>query len=553
MLKGLEKTIEDLGLQSVTAQVSNSGSYRTEHVLTFLERALPATADTALAGHWRLIYCDRYRAHESDAMLRLAWQHRAIVLLHGGGTTGVAQVNDTHLHGPLSKAYQELEMHLGVVKLILEPNSCPHRDRKDCVRDLALVWGRSDLHLTALAGWKANMITNALDGSEDRLASSEIRAFWDELDMSTRRTAIIEEICTECEAGRLQWSFEVVYSLVEAFETTGFLDVYEEGQEDEGEEQDVAPLGERPWQDTDGPSSAEEDTPAPEEAPVRLAPPLTQAQQAEADGHAARLRALADAEALAPSDIRLQKAFAEVRRTLLKESSKKAKQKQTKKNKIMLKESSGRGQADAEVALAMRAAQSVRRDAVDQLNEELKRRRLERQAQQVALVACHKALDAKTEALRREEIALATAGRRAAEVEAVAARRRQLQRVSHGFTSNELGQGQPSGGGERYRRARADLLQLVANLGQELPVEIEANWAQWVRRWDAQGCRQHARAWGSVVRDEMVGLVAKINGGERAAVIQWHRRWTRRWCLDRHDVVVPGAAGASADGGAAAA
>ena len=273
MLRGLEGTISELGLQRVTAQTSNSGSYRTEHVLTYLERALPTTADTAPAGHWRLIYCDRYRAHESDAMRRLAWEHRAVVLLHGGGTTGVAQVNDTHLHGALSKAYQELEMHLGVVQLVLDPNSCPNRSRADCVRDLGLMWGRSDLHLTALAGWKANMIMNALDGSEDRLASSEVRAFWDELEMDTLRKDIIQDICTECEAGRLEWSFEVVYSLVEDFDTTGFLDFYEEGQEDEGEEPEVAPLGERPWRDNEDLSGAEDDPQVPE-TPVPEAPPL---------------------------------------------------------------------------------------------------------------------------------------------------------------------------------------------------------------------------------------------------------------------------------------
>ena len=521
----MEGTISELGLQRVTAQTSNSGSYRTEHVLTYLERALPATAVTTPAGHWRLIYCDRYRAHESDAMRRLAWEHRAVVLLHGGGTTGVAQVNDTHLHGALSKAYQELEMHLGVVQLVLDPNSCPNRSRADCVRDLGLIWGRSDLHLTALAGWKANMIMNALDGSEDRLASSEVRAFWDELEMDTLRKDIIQDICTECEAGRLEWSFEVVYSLVEDFDTTGFLDFYEEGQEDEGEEPEVAPLGERPWRDNEDLSGAE-DGPQVPETPVPEAPPLTQAQQAEADRHAARLRALAAAESQAPADSRLQKVFAEVRRTFLKESS-------------------GRGQADAEVAAAVRAAQSLRRDAVEQLNDELKRRRVQRQAQDKALRDCHKALESKVEALRREEIALAAAGKRAKESEAVAARRRDLQRVHHGFTSNELGQGQPAGGGERYRRARADLVKLVANMGQELPVEIEANWSQWVRRWDGQGCRQHGRAWGSVVRDELVPVVERINNGDAKAFIRWHTFWTRRWSLDRHDVVVPAAPAAA--------
>ena len=53
--------------------------------------------------------------------------------------------------------------------------------------------------------------------------------------MNEIRTQLMEEICEEYEAGRLEWSFEIVYGLVENFEATGVLDFYEEGQEDEGE------------------------------------------------------------------------------------------------------------------------------------------------------------------------------------------------------------------------------------------------------------------------------------------------------------------------------
>lgn len=412
-------------------------------------------------------------------------------------------------------------MSAGMMQLILEPESCPRRTREACIRDLAALWGRPDLHLTALAGWKANMIVNALDGSEDHLASTEIREFWEELEMSKVREQIIEEVCSECEAGRLEWSFEVVYGVIEAFETTGFLDFYEEGQEDEGDATVEAELGERPWRDTDGPSDAEEDAVVPETRLQAAAPPLTEAQAQESQRHASRLRALADAEAVAPCDARLAKAFAEVRRT-------------------MLKESSGRNQADAAIASAVRDRADLRRDAVSQLHEELKRRRVERQAQTRALQACFESLDKKAEALQREQIALASAGHRAEEQEALAKRQRELQAIAYGFTTNELGQGQPAGGAERFRRARADLLRMVANLGQALPAHIEARWTQWVRRWDMQGVRQHDRAWAMVVRDEMSEVVNRLNGGDRMAFINWHTRWTRRWGLDLDDISVPG-------------
>lgn len=106
------------------------------------------------------------------------------------------------------------------------------------------------------------MLTNALDGSEDH------KGFWEELNMGHRRTQIIEETCRECEAGRLQWSFEVVYWCIDAFEQPGFLDCCEDGQEDEGDVGEPMELGDRPWRDTDGPSGAEgPPTPGPRSQP----------------------------------------------------------------------------------------------------------------------------------------------------------------------------------------------------------------------------------------------------------------------------------------------
>ena len=76
--------------------------------------------------------------------------------------------------------------------------------------DLARIWSRLDLHVNASKGFTANMLTSAFDGSDDALASSEIRRYWDELDMGARREACIEEVCKEWEAGRLEWSYEAV-------------------------------------------------------------------------------------------------------------------------------------------------------------------------------------------------------------------------------------------------------------------------------------------------------------------------------------------------------
>ena len=91
-----------------TVVTSPRGSYREEHVLAYLERHLEPWS----AGRrWRILLCDAFAAHMGSNVRRLAWQRGYIVILHGGGTTGVTQVNDTDLHQHLRRLYVEEEQH----------------------------------------------------------------------------------------------------------------------------------------------------------------------------------------------------------------------------------------------------------------------------------------------------------------------------------------------------------------------------------------------------------------------------------------------------------
>ena len=100
------------------------------------------------------------------------------------------------------------------------------------------------------------MITNALDGSEDHLASSEARGFWDELNMCQKRAKLVREMCGECEAGSVEWAYEVVYQCVTDFEATVVLDSFEDGQKDTGEKPEDQGAGESPWRN-EGASDAD--------------------------------------------------------------------------------------------------------------------------------------------------------------------------------------------------------------------------------------------------------------------------------------------------------
>ena len=108
------------------------------------------------------------------------------------------------------------------------------------------------MHLRASEGFVHNMLTAALDGSDDDRAGSEVAGFWKELNMTEHRSKAIDQVCLEWEAGRLEWSFEVVCGLVEPFPKTGHLDEYVEGQEDEGEH--VQDDADAPWDDREEPT-----------------------------------------------------------------------------------------------------------------------------------------------------------------------------------------------------------------------------------------------------------------------------------------------------------
>ena len=195
----------------MTVQVSNSGSYRMEHILFWMDRAL--VRGPGDDKRWRILLLDVYRAHMCDPVHRLAWKHRYVLIFIGGGCTGTVQVNDTHLHAQLSAAYIELELADLFDQHERNPAGCPSRHRNDCARDLGLVWSRPLMHLRASEGFVHNMLTAALDGSDDDRAGSEVAGFWKELNMTEHRSKAIDQVCLEWEAGRLEWLFEVVCGL----------------------------------------------------------------------------------------------------------------------------------------------------------------------------------------------------------------------------------------------------------------------------------------------------------------------------------------------------
>ncbi len=215
----------------LTVATSPSGSYNSDDVYDFLDRHLEPWTD---GRDWRLLHCDAYKPHIATRLVDLCWSRGYILLLHGGGTTGVAQVNDTHLHHALSLDYQGLEMGFLARLMELAPRELPTPSRADCLRMVASVWAQPSLHVRAAAGAAANMIRAPLDGSGDHMGEGDAARLWRELGMDAVRLQLLAAVDSEHASGRLPWNQASVQSLLDSFPLRGELDFYEPGQEDEG-------------------------------------------------------------------------------------------------------------------------------------------------------------------------------------------------------------------------------------------------------------------------------------------------------------------------------
>jgi len=81
---------------------TESASYKADDVLEYmyLKAVLEEWSPSRSRGNdYRILFCEAYSAHDSHAIRKLAWSrgymytYMYIMLYHGGGTTGVAQVS----------------------------------------------------------------------------------------------------------------------------------------------------------------------------------------------------------------------------------------------------------------------------------------------------------------------------------------------------------------------------------------------------------------------------------------------------------------------------
>ena len=173
----LQEFLRSRGFPSwFTVTVAPKGSYREQDILAFLQKHLePWTAGR----HWRVLLADDFSAHKTDNVEAFAWPRGYILLIHGGGSTPVAQTPDTDLNEFVRCIYGEKEARLLMEKM-RNGVVVPKLSHEECMLLMLEVLSDPELHRNGAEGYKKVGQSIDLNGKEDVLVCREAGTFWNE-------------------------------------------------------------------------------------------------------------------------------------------------------------------------------------------------------------------------------------------------------------------------------------------------------------------------------------------------------------------------------------
>ncbi len=127
-----------------TLQVGPKGSYREEHMITFLERHLPLwDDDREEAKDYRICGLDAYAPHKSERVVKLAWSRGYVAgsgsMVPAGGT-GVVAGPDTDVHAWLESELQEVQSLDSHNKLMERPHQVPSETPQGMINNAVMLW-----------------------------------------------------------------------------------------------------------------------------------------------------------------------------------------------------------------------------------------------------------------------------------------------------------------------------------------------------------------------------------------------------------------------------
>ena len=125
---------------NVSVQWAEKGSYREEHLLSYMNRWLePWTPERLRAQDYRILMMDVARSHVGANVLDLAFARGYVPLFHYGCTTGVCQVNDTDCHGAFQRIYIDFEQAFFNNQQLYDPGNIS-RTAQQLLDDVVATW-----------------------------------------------------------------------------------------------------------------------------------------------------------------------------------------------------------------------------------------------------------------------------------------------------------------------------------------------------------------------------------------------------------------------------
>ena len=148
-----------------------------------------------------MLYPDAFGPHLTQRVRDLAFERGFVVGYHGGGTTGVVQVNDMDLHAAFEREYMDAECVSFFEQNLADPGNIA-RTRQQIIDDAVAVWRGLD-HVEGVRGHKRTGLSIDLSGSEDHLVNRDARVFWDELSFGSVRDIEVRRVQDAVASGDL--------------------------------------------------------------------------------------------------------------------------------------------------------------------------------------------------------------------------------------------------------------------------------------------------------------------------------------------------------------
>ena len=510
--KRLQEFIRSRGFPSwFTVTVGPKGSYRERDIIELLQKHLEPWGE---GRDWRIMLADDCTAHRSANVFELCWVHGYIFMLHGGGSTPVAQTVDTDLNEFVRKDYGEKE-----ARVLIEQMRCgqnvPCLKHEDCMVLMFETLSNPALHARAAAGYKSVGQSIELWGKEDHLIIREAGVFWREettckqyKSMRPKINAELGELKEEVDRGRLTWSKKSVKRLILPYPPRDKVDKVLNALEDDFYHDDIH---------NEGGVAEEEPAVAEEDGGVSSGSSVDEESDHDEPGG---LTAVADDCTTASDDVI---ASASASADILLLSDKQADEAQNMHTTMSALESAIEG---------LRATGSLRSVQVLELELTKERRRLRALTQESPAVAeaflrfravedqdafARKRLH-EQETKKKREAAKAIADRDAAVAE--------LKRVKNTISETEalkackyavktytvqaLGDGTENGGGYKGRILRWEVLDRLARLGAGLSDGQKNDWTWFKSSWDEAMLAENPHCWPMIFAGYVQGVLDDV-------------------------------------------